>query len=201
MLTPRPETEMLVELALNEIKKPMDILEIGVGSGAVILSIMLYSEFPLKVLGTDISDAALKVCKKNYDSKKFRLSKHIFKTENTNKTNNLLHNQFDLIISNPPYIPDNEAGVSRQVKQYEPHLALFLPKETYNTWMLDFFHGVFHCLKDTGVALIEGHENYLANLKQLFESYCKDNKLKANNITIIKDLNSLDRFIRFEKSC
>jgi len=121
VLIPRPETEILIDLVANIIEKKRitSIAEIGVGSGAI--SIVLARKFPnLKIIATDISPIALKIAQKNIDS--FDLASQI-----TLKQTNLLEGvdtKIELIVSNPPYIANDEI-LERNVKDYEPHEALF----------------------------------------------------------------------------
>lgn len=194
-LIPRPETEMMVELGLNEIKNNSSskVLEIGVGSGAVLLSIMLNSAQSLKCHGTDISQDALNLCTKNYQSKKNRLSTHQLTLQITDRTNELQEGYYNLILCNPPYIPENHHGVCKQVKQHEPYSALYLPENSYMTWMMELISGIIKCLAPGGTAIIEGHEDYLNNIvQQISTSFAA----QINTLQIIKDLNLRDRFIK-----
>ena len=123
VLIPRPETEFLVEVTrqqLADIKKPR-ILEVGVGSGAVAITMaVLLSE--AQVTAVDISLAALEVAQQNS-------ARHNV-TERMRFLNGDLYapvkgESFDAIISNPPYIPAREiATLERDVKDFEPHMAL-----------------------------------------------------------------------------
>ena len=122
VLIPRPDTEILVEqciMLMKEIENPK-ILDIGTGSGAI--SITLAKELPnSEVLGLDISDEALKVAVENRElnealNLKF-LKSDVFK--------NVRDKNYDLIVSNPPYIPMEEYNeLMPEVKKYEPKMAL-----------------------------------------------------------------------------
>ncbi len=124
VLIPRPETEELVELVLNNHKNlpNADVLDIGTGSGCI--AICLKMERPdWEISGIDISPEALEVAKlnakKNNVTVSFSLG-NLFADHVANST------KFDLIISNPPYIMLSEAEeMDIQVKKYEPSLALF----------------------------------------------------------------------------
>ena len=122
VLIPRPDSEILMEsfLRLKKKRKISKILEIGVGSGCLILSILKENK-DLKGVGIDIDLNALKVCKIN--SKKLRLSHRInlFKSD-IDKFN---YGKYDVIISNPPYIPKKEIrNLMKDVVDYEPMVAL-----------------------------------------------------------------------------
>lgn len=190
-LIPRPETELMVDHALATVTRPMNVLEIGVGSGAVILSLMLHSKFHLNCTATDISPAALELCQKNYDAKSLRLKHHTFELRCTDRTTNMAPNSYDLILCNPPYIPEYHTGVSKQVNQFEPALALYLAQDDYERWMLELLHGISNCLTPTGIAIIEGHEDKLYDLKNLIK--------KNVQITILNDLNQRPRFLLLQK--
>ena len=122
VLIPRPDTEILIEVALNILKekKINSFLEVGVGSGCIILSI-LSEIIHLKGTGIDISQKALDVCKIN--SKKLNLYNRVklFKSD-IDKFNN---GKYDLIISNPPYICKSDLrNLMKDVVGYEPEIAL-----------------------------------------------------------------------------
>jgi len=120
-LIPRPDTELLVEKILKVYKKKNPyILDIGTGSGCIILSLLQNLENSRGV-GIDISKKALDLAKKN--AQKMKL----------NKKCNFIHRsiekisgyKFDLIVSNPPYIPRHQIkNLSKDIKQYEPRNAL-----------------------------------------------------------------------------
>jgi len=119
VLIPRPETELLVEKALNlaqNISHPR-IVDVGTGSGAIILS--MASQLPSGFfIGTDISRSALKIAQEN--ARRFGLSQILFLQANLL---NPLHGQFDLICANLPYIPHHKLS-KLQVAKSEPWLAL-----------------------------------------------------------------------------
>lgn len=118
VLDPRPETETLVAAALDA--GPFDtVLDLGTGSGAILLTLL--AERPsAHGLGTDISVEALAVARQNQDALKIERAHFLHSDWLTQVTG-----QFDLVVSNPPYIAADEmAGLSRRVHEHEPHLAL-----------------------------------------------------------------------------
>jgi release factor glutamine methyltransferase len=122
VLIPRPETELLVEKCIElmgDVEEPK-ILDIGSGSGAI--SITLGKELSKsKVLGVDISEKALEVAKKN----KVENNANNVKFMKSDILSNVEYNKFNLIVSNPPYIPDYEYEVLEdKVLKHEPKLAL-----------------------------------------------------------------------------
>ncbi|TNE68945.1 peptide chain release factor N(5)-glutamine methyltransferase [bacterium] len=124
VLIPRPETEELVELILSEhpSSEPLRVLDIGTGSGCIAIS--LKKERPnWEVVGVDISPDALAVAKENAALNTVDVQ---FELGNLFAERILNGTPFDLIVSNPPYIAPSEAELmERQVKFYEPKLALF----------------------------------------------------------------------------
>jgi len=125
VLDPRPDSESLIELVLKKLfdkNQKLKILEIGVGSGCLIITLL--KAFPMAdAIGVDISEEALKICQKNAEAHqvKNRLSlkkSDLFSALNPNE-------KFDLIISNPPYIPSQEIEtLEPEVKNHEPRTAL-----------------------------------------------------------------------------
>ena len=120
-LIPRPETEILIEKLLKIFKKRrISILDIGTGSGCIIISLI----FNLKESigeGIDISKKAIQVARKN--AFKYQMLNRIkFKTKSID---NLFCKRFDLIVSNPPYIEKKAIkNLSEDIKRYEPRMAL-----------------------------------------------------------------------------
>ena len=125
VLIPRPETEELVYWALSKIKDKnasLSIVDIGTGSGCIAIS--LAKHLPnANVIALDISTAALRVARQNAESNDVKvkfLEKDIL-TEEFSESN------FDIIISNPPYVKHSEKEeMRRNVLDHEPHLALFV---------------------------------------------------------------------------
>ncbi|MDC1151431.1 peptide chain release factor N(5)-glutamine methyltransferase [Pelagibacteraceae bacterium] len=120
-LIPRPETELMVEKLVNMFKeKKISILDIGTGSGCILISLL--SELKnSKAVGIDISKKALIIAKKN-------LVKHALqnKIKFLNKSlDSNFYQKFDLVVSNPPYIKTCEVkNLSQDIKKYEPRIAL-----------------------------------------------------------------------------
>ena len=122
VLIPRPETELLVETALQVIapEAPARVLDLGVGSGAILLAVLAERQNATGV-GVDISDGAIAVAQVNADALGVvdRLElKH-------GDWDVALDGEFDLVLSNPPYIPTNEIdALAPEVARFEPRLAL-----------------------------------------------------------------------------
>lgn len=122
VLTPRPETEFVVEAGLQVLvrKAPARILDLGVGSGAIAL--VLLSERPnATAVGVDASAAALEVARKNAEA--LGVSERLELREGDWVDG--LDGAFDLVVSNPPYIPSQDIdGLAPEVARYEPRAAL-----------------------------------------------------------------------------
>ncbi len=128
VLIPRPETEELVDWVIEyaTIKnKALQILDIGTGSGCIPISLKL--ALPnCTITGLDISDTALPVAKQNASM----LSADISWLQEDILDTTYLPNNYDIIISNPPYIPFKEnVNMQVQVKNFEPNIALFVTNE------------------------------------------------------------------------
>jgi release factor glutamine methyltransferase len=119
VLIPRPETEHLVETVLRRAPGCRDIVDIGCGSGAVGLTLALESAMPVTL--TDISMQALQVAASNATALGARAALVCCDLGAA-----LPSSAFDAVASNPPYIPRHEEpGLPREVREHEPHVALF----------------------------------------------------------------------------
>ncbi len=124
-LDPRADSESLIELVIKKFpdkSTALRILEIGTGTGCLIITILkLYTNATAQ--GLDISEKALEIFKKN--AKNHRLENRLEITKSDLFTALNPNSKFDLIISNPPYIPSAEINsLQAEVKNFEPHLAL-----------------------------------------------------------------------------
>lgn len=169
VLIPRPETEELVNWVVEDAKLSTDIkiLEIGTGSGCIPITIK--RQLPqAQVFASDISKGALSVAQTNTQN----LNTEVSFIEDDILATNIKETAFDIIISNPPYIPMEEAmAISERVKSFEPNIALFteekMPLQFYKA-ILDF--GIKH-LKPSGSIYFEIHEDYSELLQALVHTY------------------------------
>ncbi len=119
VLIPRPETELLVETILNLNRAHGIIIDVGTGSGAIAVTLAL--ELNHAVIATDLSWEACEIARSNalsLGSKVQFLEADLLKPFEDSTA--------DVIVSNPPYVPlDDRAGLQREVRDYEPSLALF----------------------------------------------------------------------------
>ena len=186
VLIPRPETELLVEQCINflyKVEKPK-ILDIGSGSGAI--SITIAKELPeSSVLGVDISDEALEVARENKDLNGAKNAKFI----KSNVFSNVNYKEFDLIVSNPPYIPDYEyRELMPEVRLHEPKLALTAENDGYY-----FYEKISKeapgYLKQGAYLAFEVGYNQAAKVKELME----ENGFE--NVGILRDYEQIDRMV------
>ncbi len=200
VLIPRSETEILVELAASEIQKSYRntkcrLADVGCGSGAIALSLMMEDVSLLDVVAIDLSEKALSVAKRNYFNLQYAISaKHNITFHQGDRLLSTEGN-FDLILSNPPYIKRHADvdSVHHQVLSYEPEMALFLDDAAYDLWFEDFFRSIHQKLNNNGMSLIEGHEAHLEELKD------KALKVGFAKVEIIKDYTDRNRFLRLKK--
>ncbi|WP_338955435.1 peptide chain release factor N(5)-glutamine methyltransferase [Spiroplasma endosymbiont of Polydrusus cervinus] len=129
VLIPRYETEELVdninilidEISLNNGNKPLTLIDIGTGSGAIAISLGLENP-DLTIYASDISSEALKVAKRNIKQLNY---KNVTLLEGDMLEPFIKNNvKADILVCNPPYIPKDQS-ISYRVKNYEPHVALF----------------------------------------------------------------------------
>ena len=186
VLIPRQETEQLVQRILNEHSgsKPLNVLDIGTGSGCIPIS--LKAENPeWNITATDISTEALALATSNAEKNNTDITFIHQDLFNPNFEN--LEAPFDIIISNPPYIlKEEESNLDEEVKSFEPHLALFC-ENTQNIFAaLEDYCSKF--LAKDGKAYFEIHEREAAHTAQVFSE-------KGWNFEIIKDYDLKDRFL------
>ena len=189
VLIPRPETEELVELIINYIRtnnSVTKILDIGSGSGCIPVSIQKNCK-KVEITSIDISRSAIALAtvnSKNNDTDVFFIEMDFLNKENWSSLG-----IYDLIVSNPPYIPDSEkVEMDIHVKQFEPSIALFVPDNNpfvFYQNILDFSKQ--HLAKD-GIIFLEIHEKYGKEIKAIFDSYNFHAEIK-------KDIFGKDRMI------
>lgn len=195
VLIPRPETEELVSWCIGDIKqgtpgKVCKVLDIGTGSG--IIAIALKKALPhTEVFAVDVSEEALQVAMHNAEEQQAEVA--FSKVDILNEDSRSRLPLFDYIISNPPYITEQEAGaMDKNVLQFEPHLALFVPDNQpllfYET-IASF--GVQH-LYNGGVLFFEINESFGNEVARMLSD-----KGYAN-IEVKKDMQGKDRMVRAE---
>ncbi len=179
VLIPRPETEHLVEAATARIKSGDLVVDVGTGSGAIAITLAL--ETKARVFATDISGAALGVAR----AQPFSTGVHFLVG---NLVDAFRDHSIDVLVSNPPYVPrTDEPGLQREVRDYEPHVALFggpTGLEIYERLIAD----ATRVLRPGGWLLLELGYNSLDPVRAMLQSGWTD-------ITVIPDLAGFPRVL------
>ncbi len=185
VLIPRFETEELVAntlLMYDELftQKAVKVLDVGTGSGCLAITLAL-EEKNMSVTATDISEKALKVAKKN--AEKLNANVEFLLGDLFEPVKN---RKFDIIISNPPYIPDDEK-IDEIVKDHEPHVALFGGKDGLDLYRR-FLKEVKTYLNDSFLIAFEHAYNKTKELKEIIKTHIPDAEIIQK-----KDLQGKDR--------
>lgn len=189
-LIPRPETEELVDLVLRHAPKNASVLDVGTGSGCIPISLKL--ERPsLKVEAWDISVGALEVARQNAQA----LGAAVEFREQDIFTWPSVEGSWDIIVSNPPYVTQDEAKeMAKHVLDYEPHLALFVPNDDalrYYEALADF---ALARLTPRGYLCLEINQHFgTQTVELLFRKGFQEVKL-------LQDFKGNDRMIVAQKS-
>ena len=190
-LIPRPETEELVNWIIDsirdiEINDKHSILDIGTGTGCIPISLSL-AHPESQTFGFDVSEEALILAKENSSTLKAnaRFEQHDILAED------LKSNGFDVIVSNPPYIPWKEkAEMHTNVVAHDPELALFVPDDDPLLFYRVIAEKAKIGLKANGLLFFEIHEGYGKQVVDLL------NMMGFNEIILRQDLNGKDRMIK-----
>lgn len=191
VLIPRPETEELVEMIVKSHKvhqNTLKILDIGTGSGCIAVSLAKFLKNS-EVFAIDNSPEALKVAKKNA----FENGVEIFFIEDDILSPKSIINdmQFDIIVSNPPYVTDSEKPLMQpNVLNFEPDTALFVPDDNPLIYYKKISEFAQKKLNLNGNLYFEINQNYGRELIDLMNQIFPKSKL-----ILIKDLSGNDRFI------
>ncbi|MBQ9118224.1 MAG: peptide chain release factor N(5)-glutamine methyltransferase [Clostridia bacterium] len=185
VLIPRPETEELALQVVGAAEEGFEILDLCTGSGAI--SIAVYKELQkkgvaVKMTAADISQDALELAKENAEANEADIK--FVKSDMFGR----IRNRFNIIVSNPPYIPTAEIeGLQKEVKDYEPRGALDGGKDG-----LDFYRIIAKeapkYLTRGGMIMLEVGQGQAEDVVKLFK-YC-------DYSIIVKDMAGVDRFVK-----
>ena len=186
VLIPRPETEELVritnELIKKHFKEDINILDIGTGSGIIAITLKLLNK-NYHVTATDISRKALRVAQKN--SKKHNTEIKFIKTDLFKD----IEDKYNVIISNPPYIDINSKDIEPKVKQNEPHIALFA-KNKGLYYYEQILKNIERIIEEKYIISFEIGENQGKKIEKLAKKY-----LPKAKVIIKNDYNNFNRYV------
>ena len=203
VLIPRPETEHVIEVALDRLavreiragRRPtlagdgLNVVDVGTGSGCI--AIALAKELPgARIVATDISEAALAVARRNAARHGFGDRIVFLKTDLLEGT----ATEYELIVSNPPYIGRKEKEtLMREVRDHEPEVALYGGEEGYELYA-DLIAQAAQALKPGGLLVLELGHNSLPAVQPLLDPP------HWTNVPVTKDLAGIDRVIAAERT-
>jgi release factor glutamine methyltransferase len=187
VLTPRPETEVIVDHALRAFdeQEAFDVLDLGVGSGAILLAIL--AERPrARGVGVEVSDDALAVARDNAAGLGLERRTALLRGD---WTAGLAGDAFDLVVANPPYVRTGEIeGLAPEVRDHEPRLALDGGEDGLRAYRV-LAPEVLRVLKPGGLFLVEtGHDQGEA-VAALFAA------AGGQAVNVLKDLSDRERVV------
>jgi release factor glutamine methyltransferase len=186
VLIPRPETEELVHLILQEQKaQECTLLDIGTGSGCIAITLKKHRP-RWRVCACDVSDLALEIADSN--AKKMNADVNFLPINILDK--NTQEHYFDIIVSNPPYIPENEKSLMYDnVIKYEPPTALFVADENPLLFYDAISDYALHSRQSKTYLYLELNEYYAEQVAELLA------KKAFHHIIIHKDLQNKERLL------
>ncbi len=187
VLIPRPETAELVDIIADDAQEHTDlkVLDIATGSGCIAIALARTLRFP-QVTALDISPAAIKIAEENARNLKTDIRFICADIFGWNTPD-----QFDIIVSNPPYIDESEkATMEKNVLDYEPHTALFVPDDDPLRFYKRITTLADSLLTKGGRLYFEINPRHAAELSRLL------NSKGFLDVEILKDSFGKDRFLR-----
>lgn len=191
-LDPRPDSETMIDFVLksySDRQQPLRFLDLGTGTGCLLLTLL--DEYPLaEGVGMDISEKALQIARKNAtDNKRVRFVQGDFSCPDVFKD----LGQFNVILSNPPYIPTDEiACLDDDVKKYDPFLALDGGKDGLDAYRA-LSENLSLCLAEGGQIFFEIGKGQESDVRSIMDkkgfSFCGQ----------CKDLSGVIRILGFSK--
>lgn len=190
VLIPRPETEELIYWILSDRKgqKNLSIIDIGTGSGCIPITIKL-KQNTWNVNAIDVSETALATARKNAKNLKADIKFQQLNFLNQDEVNTLP--KYDIIVSNPPYIPHEERHLMPDhVLDHEPELALFVENDDALIFYRQLAQFAQNHLNPDGALYVETNEYNAKEVKALFEEY------GLENVEIQEDMQGKERMVR-----
>ncbi|MEO1022851.1 MAG: peptide chain release factor N(5)-glutamine methyltransferase [Bacteroidota bacterium] len=191
VLIPRPETEELVESIVNEVKGSSQgkVIDLGTGSGCIALA-LAHTLPGWEVSATDVSEDALKIARQN--GSRLGLTVHWVNHSWLEPDSGIDFPTFDVVVSNPPYILNDERpDLDKEVRDYEPGIALFCESTDYIYSGIEQFANKH--LAPKGVVFLELHEQHAQEVASLFS-------LNGWKCDLIQDLGGKNRFLKARRN-
>lgn len=190
VLVPRPETEELVRWVAEECPTAQQVLDIGTGSGAIAVS--LAKLLPqAEVAAMDISEVALDYASRNAAANGVKV--RVVQGDALSDWASAFE-ELDVVVSNPPYVPAlDRASMHRNVRDYEPELALFVPDDDLLRFYRSIADGATRALRTGGALYFEIYERAAEQMIEMLT------KRGWTDIELRRDFNDKNRMIRCRK--
>lgn len=191
-LIPRPETAQLVDMIVDRYRDATDmrVLDLGTGSGCIAIALGRNLPFTSDITAVDISEKALEVARQNAAYLKVKVTFICGDMLADDFTEKHQYRNYDIIVSNPPYIAQHEAaGMERNVLEHEPHGALFVPDDDPLLFYRAIARIASERLEENGTLFLEINPLFAKELAEMLREH------GFQNIDIEKDMQKADRFI------
>ena len=185
VLIPRPETAELVAQIVADSRPGAKILDVGTGSGAIAVALAKSIE-RAEITAVDISDIALEIASEN--GVRNGVNIRFCKADALDDMSSL--GEFDVIVSNPPYIPQSDiAKMERNVVEYEPHTALFVADDDALCFYRSIAQNGVKMLRPGGALYFEIYEEFGEQMRQMLE------QMGYSDIVVAKDIFGKERMV------
>ena len=185
VLIPRPETEELVAKVVTGATPAMRILDVGTGSGAIAVAVA-HSVKGAEVVAVDISDVALEIAAGNAERNGANVK--FVKADALGDMSEL--GQFDIIVSNPPYIPQSDIdSMNRNVVDYEPHTALFVADDDALCFYRSIAENGLKMLRTGGGLYFEIYEQFGSQIATMLAD------MGYHDVEVVKDIFGKERMV------
>lgn len=187
VLSPRPDTEAILDVVLLAYppNRAFEMIDLGTGSGAILLA-TLAERFGARGVGTDVSSEALAVAKENAANLELDNRATFLRTE---WAAGLADHSFDVVVSNPPYIPSGDIpDLDPEVRDHDPHLALDGGPDGLQAYR-ELAPEIRRILRPDGLFAVEIGWDQGPQVKALFEA------AGFENVIVVKDLSERDRVV------
>ena len=185
VLIPRPETEELVARVVADSRAGVRILDVGTGSGTIAVSLAKMVE-GAEVVAVDISDIALEIAARNAERNGVKVE--FVKADALADMSHL--GQFDIIVSNPPYIPQSDlATMNRNVVDFEPHTALFVADDDALCFYRSIAQNGLTMLRTGGRLYFEIYEQFGSQIADMLR------QMGYSDVVVAKDIFDKERMV------